>query len=49
MQNEDEDDDGEHGVIINVASVAAFDGQNGQVSYSAAKVSHHLAQQLTHL
>jgi len=36
-KNEDEDDDGEHGVIINVASVAAFDGQNGQVSYSAAK------------
>jgi len=29
--------DGERGVIINVASVAAFDGQNGQVAYSASK------------
>jgi NAD(P)-dependent dehydrogenase (short-subunit alcohol dehydrogenase family) len=27
----------ERGVIINVASIAAFDGQNGQVPYSAAK------------
>jgi NAD(P)-dependent dehydrogenase (short-subunit alcohol dehydrogenase family) len=33
IKNEDE----EKGVIINVASVAAFDGQNGQVPYSAAK------------
>jgi len=30
-------DSEEKGVIINVASVAAFDGQNGQVPYSAAK------------
>eukprot|EP00002_Diphylleia_rotans_P012209 TRINITY_DN2388_c0_g1_i3.p1 TRINITY_DN2388_c0_g1~~TRINITY_DN2388_c0_g1_i3.p1 ORF type:complete len:229 (+),score=45.35 TRINITY_DN2388_c0_g1_i3:70-756(+) len=30
-------DDGERGIIINVASVAAFDGQNGQVAYSASK------------
>ncbi len=29
--------DGERGVIINTSSVAAFDGQAGQVSYSAAK------------
>jgi len=29
--------DGERGVIINVASVAAFEGQQGQVSYSASK------------
>lgn len=29
--------DGEHGVIIMVASSAAFDGQMGQVSYSASK------------
>ncbi len=30
-------DDGERGVIINTASIAAFDGQQGQVAYSASK------------
>jgi NAD(P)-dependent dehydrogenase (short-subunit alcohol dehydrogenase family) len=30
-------EDGERGVIINTASVAAFDGQIGQVAYSASK------------
>ncbi|WP_027966620.1 SDR family NAD(P)-dependent oxidoreductase [Halomonas halocynthiae] len=30
-------DDGERGVIINTASVAAFDGQVGQCAYSASK------------
>lgn len=30
-------DDGERGVIINTASVAAYDGQVGQVAYSASK------------
>jgi NAD(P)-dependent dehydrogenase (short-subunit alcohol dehydrogenase family) len=29
--------DGERGVIVNTASVAAFDGQIGQASYSASK------------
>ncbi len=29
--------DGERGVVINTASVAAFDGQIGQVAYSASK------------
>lgn len=29
--------DGERGVIVNTASVAAFDGQIGQISYSASK------------
>ena len=29
--------DGERGVIVNAASVAAFDGQIGQVAYSASK------------
>ena len=29
--------DGERGVIINTASVAAFDGQIGQIGYSASK------------
>lgn len=38
MQNNDPvTDDGERGVIINVASVAAFDGQIGQAAYSASK------------
>jgi 3-hydroxyacyl-CoA dehydrogenase/3-hydroxy-2-methylbutyryl-CoA dehydrogenase len=35
--NETVTDDGERGVIINVASVAAFDGQIGQAAYSASK------------
>ncbi|KAF4670811.1 hypothetical protein FOL47_001817 [Perkinsus chesapeaki] len=30
-------DDGERGVIINVASIAAFEGQQGQSAYSASK------------
>lgn len=30
-------DDGERGVIINAASIAAFEGQMGQVAYSASK------------
>jgi len=30
-------DDGSRGVIVNTASVAAFDGQVGQVAYSASK------------
>jgi 3-hydroxyacyl-CoA dehydrogenase/3-hydroxy-2-methylbutyryl-CoA dehydrogenase len=29
--------DGERGVIVNVASIAAFEGQVGQVAYSASK------------
>jgi NAD(P)-dependent dehydrogenase (short-subunit alcohol dehydrogenase family) len=32
-----EPDDGERGVIIDTASIAAFEGQIGQVAYSAAK------------
>ncbi|MBN9739249.1 MULTISPECIES: 3-hydroxyacyl-CoA dehydrogenase [unclassified Pseudonocardia] len=31
------DDGGERGVVVNTASVAAFDGQIGQASYSASK------------
>ncbi|KAM0441120.1 hypothetical protein ACHAPT_000425 [Fusarium lateritium] len=34
---EPEGSDGERGVVIMVASSAAFDGQKGQVSYSASK------------
>lgn len=30
-------EDGERGVIINTASIAAFDGQIGQAAYSASK------------
>ena len=36
MQN-DPEADGARGVIINTASVAAFDGQKGQAAYSASK------------
>lgn len=35
--NEPATGDGERGVIVNVASVAAFDGQIGQAAYSASK------------
>ena len=31
------EDDGARGVIINTASIAAFDGQKGQVAYAASK------------
>jgi NAD(P)-dependent dehydrogenase (short-subunit alcohol dehydrogenase family) len=31
------DEDGQRGVIVNTASIAAFDGQIGQISYSASK------------
>jgi len=34
---ENEPEDGERGVIINTASIAAFDGQIGQVAYAASK------------
>ncbi|MBX6764630.1 MAG: SDR family NAD(P)-dependent oxidoreductase, partial [Rubrobacteraceae bacterium] len=37
MENEPSDGDGERGVIVNTASVAAFDGQIGQAAYSASK------------
>ncbi|MBW1815234.1 MAG: SDR family NAD(P)-dependent oxidoreductase, partial [Deltaproteobacteria bacterium] len=37
QSNEPEDKDMERGVIINTASAAAFDGQIGQVAYSASK------------
>ncbi|BCH31314.1 3-hydroxyacyl-CoA dehydrogenase [Mesorhizobium sp. L-8-10] len=36
-QNLDPLDGGERGVIVNTASVAAFDGQIGQVAYSSSK------------
>ena len=36
-KNEPHGDDGERGVIVNTASVAAFDGQIGQAAYSASK------------
>jgi NAD(P)-dependent dehydrogenase (short-subunit alcohol dehydrogenase family) len=37
MSQTDPLDDGERGAIVTVASVAAFDGQIGQASYSASK------------
>jgi len=32
-------DDGQRGVIVNTASVAAFDGQKGQVAYASSKAA----------
>ena len=37
MQHNDPGEDGERGVIINTASVAAYEGQIGQAAYSASK------------
>lgn len=37
MANNEIDEQGQRGVIINTASVAAFDGQMGQAAYSASK------------
>jgi len=37
MANGEPNEDGERGVLINTASIAAFEGQIGQVAYTAAK------------
>jgi|TARA_B110000483_G_scaffold212816_1_gene261531 NAD(P)-dependent dehydrogenase (short-subunit alcohol dehydrogenase family) len=37
QQNDVQTQDNERGVIINVASIAAFDGQTGQAAYAASK------------
>jgi NAD(P)-dependent dehydrogenase (short-subunit alcohol dehydrogenase family) len=37
MQNNEAKEDGERGIVINTASVAAFDGQIGQAAYAASK------------
>jgi NAD(P)-dependent dehydrogenase (short-subunit alcohol dehydrogenase family) len=37
MQQQDPDAEGERGVIVNTASIAAFDGQVGQAAYAASK------------
>lgn len=37
MQHNDPDADGDRGVIVNTASIAAYEGQIGQAAYSASK------------
>jgi NAD(P)-dependent dehydrogenase (short-subunit alcohol dehydrogenase family) len=37
MQDNEPNAEGERGVIVNTASVAAFEGQVGQAAYSASK------------
>src|SRR5690606_16521736 len=37
MQHNEASKDGERGVIVNTASVAAYEGQIGQAAYSASK------------
>ena len=37
MQNNNPNNDGERGVIVNTASVAAYEGQIGQAAYSSSK------------
>lgn len=41
MAENDPDDDGDRGAIVLTASVAAFDGQIGQTSYTASKAAVH--------
>ena len=36
-ENDPSEDDGQRGVVINTASVAAYEGQQGQAAYSASK------------
>jgi NAD(P)-dependent dehydrogenase (short-subunit alcohol dehydrogenase family) len=37
MSRNDPDENGERGVIVNTASIAAYDGQIGQAAYAASK------------
>jgi NAD(P)-dependent dehydrogenase (short-subunit alcohol dehydrogenase family) len=37
MRDNEPDDGGERGVCVNTASVAAYEGQIGQIAYSASK------------
>ena len=37
MADNEPDENGERGVVINTASIAAFEGQKGQVAYAASK------------
>ena len=37
MSENDPDEEGERGVCVNTASIAAFDGQIGQIAYAASK------------
>jgi NAD(P)-dependent dehydrogenase (short-subunit alcohol dehydrogenase family) len=37
MSGNEADDEGERGVCVNTASIAAYDGQIGQIAYSASK------------
>ena len=39
MAENEPNDDGERGVIINTSSIAAFEGQIGQVAYTASKAA----------
>ncbi len=37
MAENEPNEDGQRGVVVNTASIAAFDGQVGQAAYSASK------------
>ena len=39
MADNDPDDDGQRGVIVNTASIAGIEGQTGQLAYGAAKAA----------
>ena len=43
MASNEPDEGGERGVCVNTASIAAFDGQIGQVAYAASKGGHRRA------
>ena len=51
MSENEPDEEGERGVCVNTASIAAFDGQIGQIAYSASKggvVGHDAAGRARH-
>lgn len=39
MSENDRDENGQRGVIVNTASIAAYDGQIGQAAYAASKAA----------
>jgi NAD(P)-dependent dehydrogenase (short-subunit alcohol dehydrogenase family) len=39
MAENEPDDDGERGVIVNTGSIAGLEGQTGQIAYGAAKAA----------
>ena len=48
MGKNDPDVDGQRGVLIQTASIAAYDGQMGQAAYAASKVNVFFIREHSH-